>query len=644
MNKPVKILSVVIFTFYCGFLNGQKYHTSSTRALNAYNSGKKQYEFLYFDSAEKLLKDAVSIDRNFYEPYVLLGELYYKTRRYAESAQAYRQAVRIDSLFYKPIFFELASAEFFSGQYQEALIHFRAYLELNTGNEKNREFAFKSIGDCEFAIEAIKHPVPFNPVNLGDSVNTADDEYWPSITVDGSMLLFTKQLRTKGRTNIYNQEDFYISLLKGDRWGKSFNAGAPLNTPQNEGAQSVTSDGSGIYYTACDRPGGLGRCDIYFSSFDGKRWSQGINLGSPVNSASWEAQPSVSANGRMLFFSSNRPGGEGGMDIWFTVSDDAGKWSTPENAGKNINTKGDEMSPFIHFDGITLYFSSSGHTGMGGFDIFFSRMKDDTTWTEPVNLGYPVNTYNDELGLIIDATGSKAYFSSVRDEQWGKDIFSFELYPEARPSPVSYFRGSVLDKETGRALKADYELVDLRRGVVVSGGSTGNDGNFLVCLPAGSNYGLNVSRPGYLFYSDNFMFEGIHTALEPYVKRVILYPVKTGESLALSNVFFEIDSWELKPESRTELRKLYRLLAENPQVKVEIAGFTDSTGTKEHNQILSERRAWSVVDYLVQQGIKGERLSFKGYGASQPVAENITAEGRRLNRRTEVRITADGKK
>lgn len=644
MSKPVSILSVIILTLNCTFLHGQKYHTNSTRALNAYNSGKKQYDFLYFDSAEKLLKEAVSIDRNFYEPYVLLGELYYKTRRYAESAKAYQQAVRIDSLFYKPIFFELASAEFYSGQYRKALIHFQAYLELNTGNEKNREFALKSIADCEFAIEAINHPVPFNPVNLGDSVNTADDEYWPSLTVDGSMLLFTKQMRTKGRTNIYNQEDFYVSLYKNGSWSRSFNAGAPLNTPQNEGAQSVTSDGSGIYYTACDRPGGLGRCDIYFSSFDGRRWSQGINLGSPVNTASWEAQPSISANGRMLFFSSNRPGGEGGMDIWFAVMDESGKWSIPKNAGKNINTKGDEMSPFIHFDGVTLYFSSNGQTGMGGFDIFFSRMRDDTTWTEPVNLGYPVNTYNDELGLIIDATGSKAYFSSVRDEKSGKDIFSFELYPEARPSPVSYFRGSVLDKETGRTLKADYELVDLRRSVVVSGGSTGDDGSFLVCLPSGSNYGLSVSRPGYLFYSDNFMLEGIHTALEPYVKRVILFPVKTGESLPLSNVFFEIDSWELKPESRSELRKLYRLLTDNPLVAVEIAGFTDSTGTKEHNQILSERRAMSVVDYLVQQGIPKERLSFKGYGASQPVAENITAEGRRLNRRTEVKIISDGKK
>lgn len=644
MKKLAKILFLFIFMINTCLLHGQKYHTNSNRALNAYNAGKKQYEFLYFESAEKLLREAISIDKNFYEPYALLGELYFKTRRYSESARAYQQAVRIDSLFFKPVFFELATAELYSGQYQKALVHFRAYLELNKSNEKNREFALKSIENCEFAIEAIKKPVPFNPVNLGDSINTSDDEYWPSITADGSMLMFTKQMRTKGRTNIYNQEDFYISLLKNDKWGKSFNAGAPLNTSQNEGAQSVTSDGSGIYYTACDRQGGMGRCDIYFSSFDGKAWSPGVNLGSPVNSSYWEAQPSISANGKMLFFSSNRPGGNGGMDIWYSVMDNSGKWTLPKNAGKNINTDGDEMSPFIHFDGVTLYFSSNGLRGMGGFDIFCSRMKEDTTWTDPVNMGYPVNTYNDELGLIIDAAGSKAYFSSVRDEKAGKDIFSFEVYAEARPKPVSYFRGNVFEKDTGKRLKADYELVDLRRGIIVDGGTTGTDGNFLVCLAAGSNYGLNVSKPGYLFYSDNFMLEGIHTVLKPYVKNVILIPVKTGELLPLSNVFFEIDSWELKPESLSELRKLYRLLADNPSVTIEIAGYTDSTGTKEHNQILSERRAKSVVDYLLQQGIAEERLTYRGYGASQPVAENITAEGRRLNRRTEVKITADGRK
>ena len=638
------IIPVIFFLLISVSLNAQKFHTNSSRALNAYSTGEKQYDYLYFDSAEKYLKEAINIDKNFYEAYVLLGEMLFKLRRFSESASYYRGAVKIDSLYYKPLFFELATAELMSGQYDRALVHFRAYIELNHNNEKNRDAALKGIKDCEFAIKAIENPVPFNPFNIGDSVNSENDEYWPSITVDGQMLLFTRQERIGGKTNIRSQEDFYISKMTDNGWGRSFNAGAPLNTPRNEGAQSVTSDGTGMYFTACDRPEGLGRCDIYFSSYDGQKWSQGINLGAPVNSRYWEAQPSISSNGRMLFFASNRPGGLGGMDLWYSVKDNDEKWSNPKNLGGAINTPGDEMSPFIHFDGRTLYFSSNGHQGMGGHDIFYSRMNDDTTWSEPVNLGYPINTYNDEMGLIIDASGSKAYFSSVRDEKYGKDIFYFELYPEARPEPVSYFKGKVMDKETGRLLSAEYELVNLKTGTVVANGKSGFDGNFLICIPSGANYGLNVNKKGYLFYSDNFMLEGIHSITEPFIKNVLLTPIKTGETVILANVFYEFDSWELKPESVIELKKLYKLLADNPAVCIEIGGYTDSIGTAAYNQVLSERRAKSVVDFLLSMGITVDRLSFKGYGATSPVADNITAEGRRLNRRTEVRVTRDDRK
>lgn len=646
MKNVINILFIILVSLP-QLLQAQKYHTNSQRALNYYNAGKQQYDFLYYSSAEQSLKEAIRLDKNFFEAYALLGDMLFTQKRYSESAFYYQGAVKIDSLFYKPLFFELAMAEMKSGQYSGALNHFVAFLELNPlkpENEKNRAAAEKAISNCRFAIEAMKNPVPFNPVSLGDSVNTIHDEYWPSITVDGQTLLFTRQERSKGKTNIRNQEDFYISRLYEKGWGRAFNAGAPLNTPQNEGAQSVTSDGAGMYFTACERPQGMGRCDIYYSSYDGKRWLQGINPGAPLNTKYWEAQPSISSNGKMLFFASNRPGGAGGMDLWYAVMNSEGKWNNPVNLGNTINTPGDEMSPFIHFDGKTLYFSSNGHNGMGGHDIFFSKMNPDTTWTDPVNLGYPINTYNDEMGLIIDASGTKAYYSSVRDDKNGKDIFTFDLYAEARPEPVSYFRGKVMDKETGKLLKAEYELVNLKTGTVVAGGMSGSDGNFLVCLTSGSNYGFSVSKTGYLFYSDNFMLEGIHSAAEPYIKRVLLTPLRKGETLLLSNVFFEFDSWELKPESLSELNRLFRLLSDNPDVSVEIGGFTDSIGTETYNLTLSERRARSVVNYLLNKGIVSERLSYKGYGASQPVAENVTAEGRKLNRRTEVRVTGDGKK
>jgi outer membrane protein OmpA-like peptidoglycan-associated protein len=280
---------------------------------------------------------------------------------------------------------------------------------------------------------------------------------------------------------------------------------------------------------------------------------------------------------------------------------------------------------------------------MGGFDIYLSRMKQDSTFTEPENLGFPINTYNDELGLIIDATGQNAYFSSVRNEKMGKDIFYFTLYESARPDPVSYFRGKVFDRETMKLLRAEYELVNLKTGQIVSSGLTDASGNFLVCLPVGYNYGLNVNRAGYLFYSDNFMFESVHSVTRPYIKRVLLNPIKVGEVMQLSNIFFGFDSVELKRESVSELNKLSKLLQENKSIIVEVAGYTDSIGTQKYNISLSERRAKTVVRYLTDKGIEPSRLKIKAYGASSPKGTNITDEGRALNRRTEVRIIGKNK-
>ena len=630
-------------TLTSGIGFSQNYHTSSDRALKSYLAGKREYDLLYFESAENLLKDAIHTDKKFYEAYMILGEMMSKLKRFSESADYYRKAVKIDSLFFKPVFFPLANAEMLSGSYTDALIHFNVYLAQPSILQKNKAIAEKSILDCKFAIEAIKNPVHFDPVNLGDSVNTTDDEYWPSITVDGLTLMFTRQVST-GLSNPKSQEDFYFSHMENGKWRKAVNAGYPLNTSQNEGAQSLSSDGRFMYFTACERPDGQGRCDIYFSSFNGNNWSSPENIGPPINSNAWESQPSISANGRMLFFVSNRPGGFGGMDLWYSILSDEGKWSSPVNLGKTVNTSGDEMSPFIHFDGRSLFFSSNGRVGMGGHDIFLTKMKDDTTWTEPKNLGYPINTYNDEMGLIIDASGQLAYFSSIRDNIHGKDIFSFSVYESARPDPASYFKGKVFEKGTGKVLQASYELVNLTTGQVVAANTTEQNGTFLLCLPPDHNYGLNVNKKGYLFYSDNFMLEGIHSATEPFIKRIDLSPLRAGERLILSNVFYEFDSCKLTKESFSELDKLFRLLSDNINVIVEINGYTDAVGTDVYNLDLSEKRARSVMDYLIRKGIIAERLSFKGNGAASPISDNVTADGRKRNRRTEVRIISNSEK
>jgi outer membrane protein OmpA-like peptidoglycan-associated protein/Tol biopolymer transport system component len=599
------------------------------------------YDYFEFNAAEDLFKQAIDADDGFYEAYMMLGELFYKQKRYAESTKFYRTAVKIDSLFYLPVLFSLANSEMMSGDYKNALQHYNAYLSQPKTSVKNRALALKNVRNCEFAIEAVKNPVQFNPISAGEGINTLNDEYWPSITADGQTLMFTRQAKPAGGLNSYRsfQEDFYISYMANDgSWRKALNAGAPLNTAQNEGAQTLSSDGTFMFFTACDRPGGAGSCDIYFSSFDDGKWSVPANIGSPVNTRFWESQPSISADGRILFFTSNRSEGFGGKDLWYSIRNEKGKWTAPVNMGKTVNTESDEMSPFIHFDGRTLYFSSDGRPGMGGFDIYVTRLQDDSTWSEPRNLGYPVNTSNDETGLVIESAGQKAYFSSARDNNNGKDIFYFNLDESFRPDPVAYMKGKVIDKETGGVLRAEYELVNITTGKRVIIDNTDARGNFLVCLPSGFNYGLNVSKQGYLFYSEHFVFEGQHTVSEPYIKQILLSPLKAGETMLLSNVFYEVDSWQLKKESLAELEKLRQLLISNPGLVVEIGGYTDATGRDEYNQALSEKRALSVVNYLISNGIGSERLKHKGYGNSSPVGDNITTEGRKLNRRTEVKI------
>jgi len=605
-----------------------------------YNEGVLAFDYFDFDKAEIDFNKAISIDKGFYEAFVMLGELQTKQNRYNEASINYKTAISIDSLFYKPLFFTLANAEMMTGDYANALLHFNVYLDQKGMSEHNIPIAIKNVKNCEFALDAIENPVPFNPTSIGSAINTTDDEYWPSITADGQTLMFTRQGAQGGNASSFGQthEDFYISSFSDNTWQKAINAGSPLNTNQNEGAQTLSSNGRYMFFTACGRPDGLGSCDLYFSALIDGKWSEPSNLRVPLNSSSWESQPSISADGRMLFFSSSRSGGRGGKDLWYSVLDKNNSFKEPVNMGEIINSNGDEMSPFMHFDGKTLYFASDGRTGMGGFDIYMSEMNDDTTWTEPQNLGYPINSFNDELGLVIESGGQKAYFSSIRDKSNGKDIFSFDLYESIRPNPVSYLKGKVYDKVTGKLLKSDYELINLTTGTVTIKSSTDRTGSFLVCLPSGFNYGINVSKAGYLFYSENFMFEGQHTMVEPYMKKIILNPIKVGEKMQLSNVFYEIDSWHLKMESLIELDNLVNLLSENKDLIVEIGGYTDSTGTDEYNQVLSGKRALSVVNYLISKDISSERLKYKGYGNTFPAGNNSTAEGRKLNRRTEVKI------
>ena len=623
-------------------VDAQRYpRTSSSKALKHYDNGKRHYEFYAFPEAIKELKEAVRIDSNFIDAQLMLAEVSSDMKDFALSVKSYRRVVEIDPAFFPNAMFILAHHERLSGLYADAKEHYNLFLKMEGASEKRKEDARKGIINCDFSLEAIKNPVPFNPENLGPAINSAYDEYWPSLTADGLTLVVTVQIP---KTRAYDefsrniQEDFFISNWVDGKWTPKKNMGKPINSDQNEGAQSLSADGHFMFFTACNRPDGLGSCDIYFSNWLGNGWSPPQNMGKPINSEYWDVQPSISADGRTLYFCSRRPGGKGKIDLWKCTVTDDGYWGEPENLGDRINTEDDEMSPFIHPDNQTLYFSSNGLPGMGDFDLFVTKKDANGEWGEPKNLGYPINSYFEETGMIVNAKGNKAYYSSTRMSNSGKDIYEFELYEEVRPAEVTYMKGKVYDKETTDPLRAKFELIDLFTKDLVMEAFSDPRGEFLVCIPSNQDYALNVSKEGYLFFSDNFSLKGIHEITDPYLKNVPLQPLRPGETVILKNIFYETNSFILLPKSEAELDKVIEFLELHPEIVIEISGHTDNVGTAIYNQTLSENRARSVYEYLVNHTIDPVRLVFKGYGLDMPIDTNESDSGRALNRRTELKI------
>jgi len=616
------------------------YKTQSKKAISLYEEGLKYYEKKYYPEAEEDFKDAIKTDGNFQNAYLVLAEVYWEQKIYNLAIQYYNTGLSIDPAFYPQGYINKGNLEIKAGKYDDAIKSFNFYLGLDTAKAPNKykDQVIKGIKQAKFGLYATSHPVSFEPVNLGPNVNSTSDEYWPSLSADEQTLVITRLVHNAINYNQV-QEDFYFSNKTKDGWSLMKDAGYPLNTPDNEGAQSISANGKIMVFTVCNRKGIIGRCDIYYSEKEGDKWSFPKNMGEPINTTAKETQPSLSADGTSIYFASDRPGGKGGLDIWISNRNDNGTWQIPVNLGDSVNTPEDEMSPFIHPDNVTLYFSSNGHIGMGGFDIFVARRNDKGGWDNVKNLGYPINTNGDEIGLIVNASGTTAYYASDMNKENGKDIFQFTLYKEVRPQEVSYLKGTVFDEQSRNRIQAKFELFDLRNGKRVSQSSSDPlSGEFLVCIPTNKNYMLNVNKPGYLFYSDNFALSGIFHVDQPFLKDIPLKPIKKGEKIILYNIFYETDSYTLKPESQYELDKIVKFLNENKQVNIEISGHTDNIGTENYNQALSENRAISVVKYLTDHGINSSRLIYKGYGFSMPLNTNDTSEGRATNRRTELKI------
>jgi outer membrane protein OmpA-like peptidoglycan-associated protein len=524
--------------------------------------------------------------------------------------------------------------------FDEAKVSLEKYVKANIRRSKRYEDdANYYIKNMEALKTLYRNSVTFEPQNLGSNINTDEGEYWPGLTLDGHYFYFTRMSMTKNGPD----ENFYRSAITDSVFGPAEKLPMPINTPGNEGTISITADGKNIFFSSTDRMDkngqktGAGSLDIYFSGFINNQWFFPANLGAPINSPSWESQPSISPDGLTLYFSSSRPGGYGGADIWKSEFKN-GRFQLPENLGPEINTAGEEQAPFIHYDNQTLFFSSSGHLGAGGLDVFISKKGADGKFTKAVNVGVPINSEKDELGMIVDRLGQFGYLSSERPGgKGGLDIYRFELPASLKPEPVSYVQGNVFDAQSLEKLQASIELTDLSNGEVIQTIESQKNGDFFIVLKSNRNYMLSIDKTNYLFYSANFALKE-HSSLEPYIIEVPLMKPDINKEVVLNNVFFDVDKYELKPESKLELDKLVHLMKKFPFMKIEIGGHTDNTGDAAKNKTLSLNRAKAVKDYLVKAGIDGTRMSAVGYGDAIPISDNSTPEGRAQNRRTVFKV------
>ncbi len=600
----------LIFIFSCFF------SALSFAQSKAEKRFEKAVQLLRTNQIEQAQEELLSLkDKypDFLSTYLALSEIYIAQNNIEQAKQELLIVWQKDKTFDCKLYIDLANIYLLEEKYDSVLLF------TNTIPCKRYSEQIKKLKEtAEFRIFQKENPVDFSPKNMGNAINTQYDEYLPCITADISELLFTRRDKT---------EDFFISYNRNGEWTKAEKLPNLLNSTFNEGAGSLSPDGRFIFFTRCGAENGLGSCDIYVSEKIGEQWQEPKNLGANVNSNAWDSQPCIASDGRTLFFVSNRKGGIGGSDIYFSYLKDNGEWTKAKNCGTNINTQGNEMSPFIHQSNSMLYFASDEHLGMGGFDLFYSKLENGK-FQQAINLGYPINTIKDENSLTLSAQGDYAIYAS------NLDLYEFSMPEEIRPIAATYIKGVILDKETKKPLSAKLQIKNLKTARLAHESiSDKKTGEFLICLAEGEEYAFSISCENYLFYSENFS-----TKQENQEKEILLVPIKTGEGLILNNIFFETNSHELLPTSFAELNTLIELLQNNPTLKLLVEGHTDNIGKSEHNIKLSQQRAEAIVTYLTENGIEPSRLKAKGYGFSKPISDNDTEEGRAMNRRTEIKI------
>ncbi|NOU47100.1 MAG: OmpA family protein [Bacteroidales bacterium] len=614
--------------------------SKSKKAISFYKQAENFYLNGNLEASLMKLEKAVAQDENFIEAWLLKADVEHESGLNQKAIETYKRVIAIDGEFFPMVYYLAGNLSLEEGYYNESIKYFETFLLHKTLRPDIQLQALDKLSRAKFGNEAINNPYGDSIMLLSDSINTSADEYINSIRYDNIQLLFTRRfLEDTMNRGDFLSEKFFLSNRIENNWQKAIELELDWVSDNQIGAMTLSPDGNSMYFAACGLADGFGSCDIYMSSFVDNSWSEPMNLGANVNSTGWDSQPCISADGSQLYFVSKRKGGYGGSDLWKSIRLQDGSWSEAINPGETLNSVGNEMAPYLHADRKTLYFSSTGLLGMGKADLFVSRLDSVGRWTKPRNLGYPVNTKEDEINILFNSDGNQAFISRNKKESiTGFDIYSVLPDEMNKPEAVSFVKVIVRDSATNEFLSSGFQIIDLKTATeFVSGQTDTKSGSFLCALPDNNRYSLLIRKPGYCMHTEHFNLVK-RADNRPLIIEIKLLPIRVGSKIVLNNVFFGVDKSELKSESFSELMQVVLFLQTNPGLSIELEGHTDSDGDELHNLKLSTDRAETVRNFLTDHGISQDRLTAKGYGSAMPVASNKDEEGKSRNRRTAFKI------
>jgi outer membrane protein OmpA-like peptidoglycan-associated protein/tetratricopeptide (TPR) repeat protein len=584
--------------------------------------------------------------------YYILGVSYTKRRNsdFTKAKSYFNKVIEVCPKYSPYVHYYLGEIAYSNEDYEATIRHLDLFLEDVDQIKSDADYdrAVQLLDYSRFYKEMLANPVPFNP-QLVEGISTIENEYLAILSPDNQLAMFTREKKILPDKNslvqrsgyqekfMYSMRDFQGAFPEGTEMPE------PFNIYDNEGGATLTADNNTLYYTVCqkDEQSGYLNCDIWFSTYTYGFWSEIKNAGARINRAdSWESQPSISSDGKTIYFVSDRKGGYGGYDIYRAMKAEDGSWGAVVNLGPMINTSGNEKSPFIHADGKTLYFSSDGWMGLGGYDIFMTKRQEDRLFSKPKNLGYPINSTGDEVGFFVSTDGTTGFFGSNKiRETGGWDLYAFDLYDKVRPEKVLFIKGTIKDESSFEPVKARVELKNVETKKVNEVPVDSNTGNYVAIAPFTTDYVMTIKKEGYV-YESKYIAKTDTQFQKPAQVDMEVKPIELYKSYKINDIYFEFNSYTLTPESMVVLDQLIEFLELNTLLSIEIRGHTDAIGNDADNLVLSENRAKSVYDYLISNNIPSNRLTYKGYGESMPVATNDTEEGRAKNRRTCFVITS----